>query len=83
MIRLGRVLMWLGVAVGTAVSVLILVGTGVPGMPWLVNVGLAKLALLAAGGLIGGGGVVSRLGQRRDARKLARDGNRQLPPAPR
>ena len=77
--RLGTLLMWIGAATGTGVAVLIFIGAGAPGASWLVNVGLAKLALVAAGGLIGGGAVVSRLGQRRDARKLELESDRQLP----
>jgi hypothetical protein len=41
--------------------------------PWLVNVALAKLGLVAAGGLMAGGAVSIRLGKRHEQKLLPRD----------
>jgi hypothetical protein len=67
--------MWLGAAVGTAVSAGMLVGIGLPGVPWLFAVGLVKLTLLAAVGLIGVGAVVRRIALRSEARARALPGS--------
>lgn len=66
--RLGDMLMWLGAALGTAVGAAMLIGIGLPGVPWLVAVGLVKLTLLGAVGLIGAGAVARRLALRKEAR---------------
>jgi hypothetical protein len=66
--RFGDVLMWLGAGVGAAVGVALMIGVVIPGVPWLVAVGLVKLTLLGALGLIGAGAVVRRLARRSDER---------------
>ena len=58
--------MGLGVAVGIAVALAMLAHLGVAGAPWLVNVALAKMGLVASGGLIAGGAVSMRLANRRE-----------------
>ena len=70
--RIGTTLIGLGVAVGAVVGVAILTHTGVPGVPWLVNVALAKLGLIASGGLMTGGAVSLRLAKRREQAALPR-----------
>ena len=46
--RLGQLLMALGAAVGAAVGLAMLAQLGLAGVPWLVNVALAKLSLVAS-----------------------------------
>ena len=63
--RLGSLLMLLGAVVG------IVAAAGIGGvfhlaLPWLVNVGLAKLTLVASGGLMASGAVVRRVATRRE-----------------
>jgi hypothetical protein len=64
--RLGQLLMALGVLLGGAVGLAILLNVSLPSVSWLVAVGLAKLTLIAAGGLMAGGAVAQRLAARRD-----------------
>ena len=71
--RIGTTLIGLGAAVGAAVGGAILVHAGLPGVPWLVNVALAKLGLLASGGLMAGGAVSLRLSKRREQAALPRE----------
>jgi hypothetical protein len=71
--RIGTTLIGLGAAVGAAVGAAILVRAGLPGVPWLVNVALAKLGLLASGGLMAGGAVSLRLSKRREQAALPRE----------
>ena len=68
--HVARLLMWTGAMVGVADACAIAVHLGVAGAPWIVNVALAKLAFIGAGGLMAGGAVVGRLAARRDARRL-------------
>jgi hypothetical protein len=68
--RFGQLLLGLGVGVGGLVAISMLLHLGVVGAPWLVNVALAKLGLLAAGGLMAGGAVSIRLAARREQRLL-------------
>jgi hypothetical protein len=68
--RFGQLLLGLGVGVGGLVAISMLLHLGVVGAPWLVNVALAKLGLLAAGGLMAGGAVSMRLAARREQRLL-------------
>lgn len=70
---LAAVLMGLGVLLGAGVSAAMLLHLGIPGLHWLVLVGLAKLTLVGSLGLIGAGAVVRRLAiraEQRDARLL-------------
>jgi hypothetical protein len=70
--RIGAVLMGLGVVVGAGVGIAILTHTGLAGVPWVVNVALAKLGLIASGGLMAGGAVSHRLATRREQSALPR-----------
>jgi hypothetical protein len=63
--RVGSALMILGAGVG------VVAGLGIGGayhltLPWLVNVALAKLTLVASGGMMAGGAAVRRIGLRRE-----------------
>jgi hypothetical protein len=71
--RIGTAIIGLGAAVGIAVGVAILMHAGLPGVPWLVNVALAKLGLVASGGLMTGGAVSLRLAKRREEAILPRN----------
>ena len=64
--RLGHVLIGLGAVVGAGVGIAILGHVGIVGVPWLVNVGLAKLGLVASGALMASGAVSVRVGARRE-----------------
>jgi hypothetical protein len=72
--RLGKWLMGLGVSVGAIVGLAVLTHMGVAGVPWLVNVALAKLGLVASAGLMTGGAMSLRLAKRRE--------HASLPPGP-
>lgn len=63
---LGQVLMALGVAVGGAVGLALLFHLSIPGMPWLLALGLAKLTLVGSAGLLGAGAFIQRLANRHD-----------------
>jgi hypothetical protein len=69
--RAGNVLMGLGLTLGAAVCVALLLGFRLTNLPWLVAVGLVKLTLISAVGLIAGGAVVRRLGIRAEHRALS------------
>lgn len=79
----GQLLMWIGAAVGAAVGIAILAHAGLSGVPWLVNVALAKLGILSSFGLMGGGAVFQRLAARRDDRALSNGGGGVQTPLPR
>lgn len=68
--RIANVLMALGVAVGVADACAIFFHLGLAGVPWLVNVALAKLGFVAALGLLGGGAVTGRLARRQELERL-------------
>jgi hypothetical protein len=57
-----------GVIVGCFVGIGILSGVTLPGVSWIVAVGLVKLTLLASVGLIGAGATLHRLAKRADDR---------------
>jgi hypothetical protein len=61
---LGSLLLALGVLLGVAVGVGLLLGVQLPGLSWLVAVGVTKLTLIAAGGLMASGAVLHRLAKR-------------------
>jgi hypothetical protein len=63
---LGRILMVAGAAVGIAVGAAIGFGISLPGIPWLLAVGLIKLTLLGAGVLMGSGAFLVRLSRRHE-----------------
>ena len=50
-----------------------LMHAGLVGVPWVVNVALAKLGLVASGGLMAGGAMSIRLARRRDQMALPRE----------
>jgi hypothetical protein len=66
--RLGDVLMWSGAGVGGAVGIGLMLGVTLPGMPWLFALGLVKLTLIGALGLMTAGAVVRRLARRAEDR---------------
>jgi hypothetical protein len=66
--HLGSALLLLGVLLGSAVAVAMLLDLTLPGVSWLVAVGLAKLTLIASGGLMAAGAVVQRLAKRAEDR---------------
>ncbi len=68
--RFGQLLMGLGAAVGVAVVIAIYAHLGVAGVPWLVDVALAKLGFISAAGLMAGGATSVRLAARRDRKRL-------------
>ena len=68
--RFGQFLMGLGAAVGVAVALAMFAHLGIVGVPWLVNVALAKLGLVASLGLMAGGAVSVRLANRHDQQRL-------------
>jgi hypothetical protein len=68
--RFGHFLMGLGAIVGAAVVLAMFAHLGPNGAPWLVNVALAKLGLVAAGGLMAGGATSVRIANRREHAKL-------------
>lgn len=65
---LGQLLMLLGVGVGGAVGLALLFHLSIPGVPWLLALGLVKLTLAASAGLLGAGAFVQRLAGRRGER---------------
>jgi hypothetical protein len=74
--RFGQFLLGLGAAVGVSVAIGMFFHLGLVGVPWLVNVALVKLGLVAAGGLMAGGAVSIRLAARREQRLLERPADR-------
>ena len=66
--RFGAFLKILGLVLGILVGCGILLGIPLPGLPWLVTVGLVKLSLVAALGLIGGGAALQRIARRSEER---------------
>jgi hypothetical protein len=67
----GRAMLALGVVVGSGIGLAILVGFHAAGLSWLIAVGLAKLGLVSAVGLMAGGAVCLRLDRRARERQLA------------
>lgn len=70
---LGTGLMIGGFVLGVGVGAAIIGAPHFISLPWIVSVGLAKLTLLAAGGLMGVGAVCHRLATRDDRRLLSED----------
>src|SRR4029078_12874357 len=62
--KLGQLMMFLGASVGVAVGLGILFGVALPGVSWIVGIGLAKLSLVASGGVMAGGGGLHTPGYR-------------------
>ena len=67
--RFGQLLMGLGAVVGAMDALAILAHLGLAGAPWLVNVALAKLGVVASLGLMAGGAVSVRIASRRERTK--------------
>jgi hypothetical protein len=63
--------MALGAGVGTLVAVAIAAHLGLAHAPWLLNVALAKLGLVASGALMASGAGSVRLADRRERRQIA------------
>jgi hypothetical protein len=69
--RLGRFLIALGAAVFFVDALAIVIHVeGPPGAMWLINLAVAKLAMLAGGGLMIGGAVTARIAHQREQRRL-------------
>ena len=66
---LGTTLLVLGALIGAAVGIGMLLGVSVPGVSWIVAVGLVKLTLIASGGLMAAGAVLHRLARRAEDRE--------------
>jgi len=60
--------MGLGVLLGAGVSAAMLLHLSIPGLHWMILVGLAKLTLAGSLGLIAAGAVVRRLAIRAEQR---------------
>jgi hypothetical protein len=67
--------MVVGAAIGIAVGVGIGLGISLPGIPWLIAVGLVKLTLLGSAVLMGAGAFMERLSHRKHEQD-------RLPPGP-
>ena len=68
--RIANTLMALGLAVGAIDACAIFFHLGLAGVPWIVNVALAKFGFVAALGLLGGGAVTGRIARREEAQRL-------------
>jgi hypothetical protein len=68
--RIGELLMILGAILGVLVGLSIVTHLG-PGSSWIINVALAKLALVGAGGLMGAGAVAIRIDNRDRSKNLS------------
>jgi hypothetical protein len=66
--KLGSLLMLLGALIGVGASVWIAVGLDVAALPWLISVGLVKLAIASSLGVMGVGALLMRIANRRDER---------------
>jgi hypothetical protein len=67
---LGSALMVGGLVLGLGVGAAIIGGSHFISLPWIVSIGLAKLTLLASGGLLGVGAVCHRLAARDERHQL-------------
>lgn len=68
---IGNITLALGVLVGIAGGMGLMLGLHTTGLlPWLVTIGLAKLTLVASGGLLFAGATAQRLARRGEMRKL-------------
>ena len=66
----GQTLMVAGAVIGIAIGAAIGLGVSLPGVPWLLAVGLVKLTLLGAGVLMGSGAFLVRLSRRQERDRL-------------
>jgi hypothetical protein len=71
----GSILLALGVLLGVSVALGMAVGVTIPGVSWLVAVGLVKLTLIAAAGLMAAGAVLQRLAKRVEHRATLSSGD--------
>lgn len=62
--------LFLGLLVGVIGGAGLMIGLHVSGWTWLVAIGLAKLTLLASGGLMAAGAMLQRLALRDAKRKV-------------
>jgi hypothetical protein len=67
---IGRVLLALGGFAGGAVGLAILAGLRPAGVSWLIAIGMAKLGLFSAAGLMASGAVLLRLDSRERERRM-------------
>lgn len=67
---IGTPLLFLGLLIGLIGGAALMAGLHVTGWTWLVTIGLAKLTMLAAGGLMASGAILQRLARREDAQRL-------------
>jgi hypothetical protein len=65
---IGTALLILGVLVGVAAGIWVMVGLDKVHLPWVVSVGLVKLIIVASFGIMGAGAVLLRLARKADAR---------------
>jgi hypothetical protein len=65
----GNTLMSLGALLGGAVVVAAIGGVHLSGLSWLIAVGMAKLTVVASGGLMAGGAFCLRLDKREKERR--------------
>jgi hypothetical protein len=65
----GKALLALGALLGAAVGLGLVFDIALPGMSWLVTVGLVKLSLIASGGLMAVGAGLQRLARRSEERE--------------
>ncbi|HEY0997855.1 MAG TPA: hypothetical protein VGD77_17830 [Gemmatimonadaceae bacterium] len=68
--RVSQLLMSAGALLGAGVAAAMAAHLGAPGASWIINVALAKLTLVAAGGLLASGAMVGRMARRRALREL-------------
>lgn len=74
---IGKLLMVLGAGVGLAVAIAMVAHLGLAG-PWLVNVALAKLGVVASLGLMAGGAAAVRIGKRQEQARLPSGGETRV-----
>jgi hypothetical protein len=67
--RFGQLLALLGLLIGGVVSLAIIIPIHLVGISWLIGVGLVKLTLAAALGLIAGGAVLQRIARGTEERE--------------
>lgn len=70
---IGGSLLGLGLIVGIGTGLAVLGHVFPPAWPWLLAVGIAKLGIVASGGLMASGAVLLRLDGRRSSRALNRE----------
>ena len=68
--QLGLALRVAGLCLGLLVFLMAGLHLGWPGVPWLINVALAKLAIIGSAGLMVGGVALERVGQRLEEKRL-------------